>query len=71
MAVRQHNVASRQQIALDYLALSQREFEQATTNRIRYMQLARDYGVTNAAIGEAVGLTESTVRGILERHGAG
>jgi hypothetical protein len=68
-AMRQRTVSSRQQIALDYLGIAAREFEQAARNRIRYVQLAREYGVTNAAIGEALGVTESAVRGLLERHG--
>lgn len=60
---------NRKSIALEYLAISKREFEQAARNRIRYMQLARDYGNTHAAIGDALGISESAVRAMLLRHG--
>lgn len=68
-AVGNRTLSQRQQIALDYLAISRREFDDAARNRIRYVLLARDYGLTHAAIGDTLGITESAVRGILARHG--
>ena len=67
-AMRQRTVSRRQQIALDYLSIARREFEEATAGRVRYAILAREYGVTNAAIGEALGISESAVRGLITRH---
>jgi len=70
----QTDTDSRQQIALDYLRMSR---EDSLTNsvsdvvvkrvRLHYVRLARDYGVTLKAIGEALDITEGAVRGMLAR----
>ena len=66
---------SRQQIALTYLRFSREDALAADTNeavgrrvRLHYVRLARDYGVTLKAIGEALGLTESAVRFMLAKE---
>lgn len=59
----------RQLIALEYLSLAARDFEQAARARIRYVLLARDYGVPHVKIAEALGISESSVRGLIARHG--
>lgn len=67
--------AARKEIALDYLKRSRADYESATRDlqnaarvRLHYIKLAREYGVTNAAIGEALGIVESAVRGLVERN---
>lgn len=60
---------SRKRIALEHLALARIEFEQAVASRIRFMLLAREYGNTNAEIGEVLGIGESAVRSMIARHG--
>ena len=57
-----------EQIAVDFLTRARADFDQAALTRIRYASLAREYGVTNAVIGDALGITESAVRGLLERN---
>lgn len=66
-----HRTESRKQIALDYLALSRKEYEAAVLARIRFVLLARDYGCTNAEIGDALGIGESAVRSLTKRHAGG
>lgn len=62
-------LTAHQQIALDFLGFARDDMERATRTRIRYVSLARGYGLTNAAIGEALGVTEGAIRGLIERHG--
>lgn len=56
---------SRQQIALGHLRLCREELEQAKRSRALYVDLARKYGLSNQAIGDALGITEAGVRRIL------
>lgn len=60
---------SRKRIALEHLALARKEFEAAVESRIRFIILARDYGNTNAEIGAVLGVGESAVRSMIQRHG--
>jgi len=62
-----------QRIALTYLRISREELEAKDVNlavakrvRAHYVTLARDYGMTNVAIAEALGLTEGAVRLMLK-----
>lgn len=68
-AVTNHTLSRRQDIALQYLEIARRELEDAARNRIRYVILGREYGLSFKAIGDALGITESAVRGIVDRHG--
>lgn len=68
-AMGNRTLSRRQQIALDYLSIAKREFEDAARNRIRYVLLAREYGITNEVIGDVLGISEGAVRGIVSRHG--
>lgn len=56
---------SRQQIALSHLKLCRMELERAKQSRALYAALARQYGLSNQAIGDALGVTEAGVRRIL------
>lgn len=47
--------------------LAQRELLEAQQRRVRAVQAARDAGVSWAAIGRALGMTEAGARGILRR----
>lgn len=60
---------SRQDIARDYLRRAQEAFILAAHNRVNYIALAREYGITNSEIGSMVGVSESAVRALLKRHG--
>jgi hypothetical protein len=61
-----HAVAtdSRQEIALIHLKLCREEMDRAKRNRTLYVDLARQYGLSNQAIGDALGMTEVGVRRI-------
>lgn len=56
---------SRQQIALGHLKLCREELAQAKRSRALYVDLAKTYGLSNQAIGDALGITEAGVRRIL------
>jgi hypothetical protein len=56
-------------IALDYLRISKVRLQEAAQVRIQYVLLAKQYGVSNVAIGEALGIGESAVRGMLAQYG--
>lgn len=56
-------------IAVDYLERCRAQMERAAANRILYIKLSRKYGLTNQRIADALGITESAVRGLVERHG--
>lgn len=58
----------RRRIAGDYLTRARDDFETAARNRIRYVLLAREYGMTNAAIGALLGISEAAVRSLAARH---
>jgi DNA-directed RNA polymerase sigma subunit (sigma70/sigma32) len=58
-------VGDRQSIALDYLHRTAEQMEQAVRNRAAYAKLGREYGLTNQAIGTALGITEARVRQIV------
>ena len=60
--------AGRAEIAAEFLRIAARDLATATRARIRYIGLARQYGVTNAAIADALGVTEKAVRGLIERN---
>jgi len=59
----------RKEIARDYLRRAQESFVLAAHNRVNYVALARQYGVTNGEIGSILGVSESAVRAMLKRHG--
>ena len=66
-------LARRREIALQYLAMSRRDVEQATadmqeviTARRQHILNARSYGLSNQAIGDALGMTEAGVRVIVK-----
>ena len=56
------------EITEEHLTLARENYQRATTNRIRYARLARQYGLTNKRIGECLGITEAAVRGLLQRN---
>ena len=58
----------RRRIAGDYLTRARDDFHTAARNRIRYVLLARQYGMTNDAIGALLGISERAVRGLVARH---
>lgn len=58
---------SRKHIAVEYLHLTREHLERSKNLRLHFVRLARDEGVTNAQIGEALGITEAAVRKLIER----
>lgn len=52
----------KQAICLEYLKLAGRDLEKAKLQRTVYVKRAKELGITNVAIGEALGLTEARVR---------
>lgn len=56
-------------LAIDYLKLVAADMRHIASLRVDYMRLARQYGVTNQQIGDALGITEAAVRALLKRHG--
>jgi hypothetical protein len=64
-----HNpTIERQRIAIELLHRASDDLVQATVTRIRYISLARDYGLTWRDIATAVGLTETGARTLFERN---
>ena len=58
---------SRREIALQYLKLAQKDLDRAKNARIEYVKLARQYGVTYQLIGDALGVSDTAVRGLVAR----
>lgn len=58
------NRTRQQEIALTYLELTRQQMDEARRNRALYVRLGRQYGLTNQAIGDALGITEARVRQI-------
>lgn len=58
----------RQMIALDYLARAADDLQNANIARIRYMGLARQYGVTWRDIATALQVTETAARTLFNRN---
>ena len=54
----------KQAICIEYLKLAGRDLEKAKRQRTVYIQRARELGISNVAIGEALGITEARVRQI-------
>lgn len=70
-AVEQDNNVTRlrrQLIAVEYLELSARKLIEAKRGRVQAIIAARAHGVANQTIADALGITESAVRGLLERN---
>ena len=61
------NGNSRKDIAIEYLHLTKEHLERSKNLRLHFVRLARDEGVTNADIGDALGITEAAVRKLIER----
>lgn len=58
----------RQQIAREYLRLSAEDLARASLGRIRFAHMGKSHGLTNAEIGDELGITEAAVRAMLKRH---
>ena len=52
-------------LALDFLSRAKGDLERAKRTRVTYARAAREHGVTNQQIGDALGVTEARVRQIL------
>lgn len=50
-----------------FLALANDAYQESRQNRVKYAQLAREYGLTNQEIADAYGVTEAAVRHMLKR----
>lgn len=61
------SLAEYQRLATQYLKITRDHYELATQQRTYWMKLARDYGMTNSQIGEALGISEAAVRSWLRR----
>lgn len=61
-------IAHRRMIATDLLHKSRADLDTATRGRIRTAHLARAEGLSNEAIGQALGITEAGVRSLLQRN---
>ena len=59
---------SRKRIAAEYLGIASRDLARATVDRIRYIALAREYGLTYTEIGDALGVSEKAARSLLSRN---
>ena len=59
----------KRRIAGDYLTRVRDDLERAKRTRVEYIRLAREYGLTNEAIGMLLGITETAVRALVKRHG--
>lgn len=58
----------RQLIAVEFLELAARDFDKARRTRKHYAVLAKDeYGLSNEAIGAALGISEAAVRQLIMR----
>lgn len=55
------------QATLEMIRAHREIMDRERRNRIEIVTLARQYGVTNAEIGEALGMTEAGVRQLLKR----
>jgi hypothetical protein len=60
--------AKRRTIAAQLLRKSREDLDAATRGRIRTAHLARAEGLTNEAIGQALGITETAARTLLKRN---
>lgn len=60
---------SRKEIALEYLTKVADDLTKAASLRMQYILNARRYGATNQQIGDALGITETAVRRMIQRHG--
>ena len=54
-------------IALGYLHLTREQMDTAKNQRLTYIRLGRQYGLTWEAMGEALGITETAVRLLVKR----
>lgn len=52
-------------LAIEFLELAKRDLERAKRTRTAYMKAAKEHGLTNQQIGEAVGVSEARVRQLL------
>lgn len=50
-----------------FLALANEAYQESRQNRVKYAQLAREYGLTNQEIADCYGITEAAVRQMLKR----
>jgi DNA-directed RNA polymerase specialized sigma24 family protein len=55
--------------AIELLIASREALERAKIGRLRIVSMAREHGLTNREIGEALGVDESAVRHMLKRAG--
>lgn len=58
----------RKRIAAEFLTRAADDLARATIQRVRYVKLARDYGMTNADIGTFLGVSEAAVRTLVKRN---
>lgn len=58
----------RQLLALEYLHRAADDYDRATLTRIRYIDLARRYGLTWRDIATALGMTETGARTLYQRN---
>lgn len=65
-----NNGTERRLIALEYLNRVADDLRRVASLRVTYMQNARTHGATHQDIATALGVTESAVRAMLQRHGA-
>ena len=63
------DLASLQNQCVEYLRLCREDSTTLSHTRLYFIQKSREYGLTNQAIGEALGITEGAVRGLLNRAG--
>ena len=56
-------------LAVEYLARNAADLDKVTAQRIHYVKLARQKGLTHQQIADPLGITEAAVRQMLKRHG--
>jgi hypothetical protein len=61
------DLASLQNQCVEFLRVCREDASTLTHTRLYFIQKAREYGLTHKAIGDALGITEGAVRGLLNR----
>lgn len=61
-------IVERKRIAAEFLTRAADDLARATIQRVRYVKLAREYGLTNADIGTFLGVSEAAVRTLVKRN---
>lgn len=66
----QSNNPSKQEISAGFLALAAADLERAKRQRVQYVHLGREHGLTWGEIGAKLGMTDTAARMLAKRHPA-